>query len=104
MRREPRRRALRVDLHLGADGPPGAGRARGNSGQIERLEAAGIGTSRGHLASLPLDGAPPRRTPSPPPPPPPPPTYPTVVGGLFSHPLFPSPPPPPPPPPPGKET
>src|SRR5258708_18710494 len=55
MRREARPLALRVDLHLGADRPSGAGRARGDGGQIERLEAAGIGTGPDHVAILPSD-------------------------------------------------
>src|SRR5215469_11788067 len=45
MRRKSRCLALRVDLHLGADGPSRAGRARSNRREIERLKAAGVWTS-----------------------------------------------------------
>jgi hypothetical protein len=42
VRRERWRLTLCIDLHLCADRPAGAGRARGNGSQIERLEAASI--------------------------------------------------------------
>src|SRR6516162_5212297 len=55
MGREAGRLALRVDLHLGADRSAGARRFSGDRGQVERLEAAGIGAGRDGFSILPLD-------------------------------------------------